>query len=425
MRFKKLKGPGIVLWAARHNLRELPPTPNINPEKHGANQVALGEQTAQAVYVAYKEMLHVAGDQKLRIDAVRAIECLISLPVGVQDTDGSYFAAALDWLGKAFGRHTLLSAVIHNDEAAQHMHVLVVPLIDGRMRGSDLLGQRKFHALLRSFEEAIAPACKNLGLAERSLQTKENMAREAIGCLQRLDDPMWQSVAAQILRNYIENDPAPMYEFLGCPQRARAALEAQHGPVAPDRIECSNVPAVRRPQRKKRQPTMTDIFIRPVRNMRGAKSERYRQSPEYLQAHCVQTLRVSDSSTGHCATSLPSEPEATAPSSLTAPATLAAPTLPQRTLCSVGFSLQRQAFLDGKALAVVATEPVIVATIDASMVRHPTAPLLQASVHRPIEQPKPGDSKARLDDSMVSRENLQPKRPLARAWQWPPARAPA
>src|SRR5207245_6185490 len=36
----------------------------------------------------------------------------------------------------------VLSAVVHVDEAAPHMHVLLLPLLNGRMQGSDLVGSR-------------------------------------------------------------------------------------------------------------------------------------------------------------------------------------------------------------------------------------------------------------------------------------------
>lgn len=48
VRFKKLKGTSRVLAAARHNLRELPPTPNITAGKQEANQVVWGAVLSNA-----------------------------------------------------------------------------------------------------------------------------------------------------------------------------------------------------------------------------------------------------------------------------------------------------------------------------------------------------------------------------------------
>lgn len=140
VRFAKLKGPTAALRSARHNLRELALTPNITPGQQHLNRVLLGHQTADAVNAAYKAQLEAAGIDKLRVDAVRLIEALVSLPVGIHDDECTYFQAALDWMATEFGSANLLSAVVHKDESAQHMHVLIVPLVHGRMQGSDLLG---------------------------------------------------------------------------------------------------------------------------------------------------------------------------------------------------------------------------------------------------------------------------------------------
>ena len=98
VRFAKLKGPTAALRAARHNLRELALTPNITPGQQHLNFVLLGHQTADAVNAAYKAQLEAAGIDKLRVDAVRLIEALVSLPVGIHDDESAYFQAALDWM---------------------------------------------------------------------------------------------------------------------------------------------------------------------------------------------------------------------------------------------------------------------------------------------------------------------------------------
>lgn len=141
LRFAKIKkGPSSALIAARHNLRELPLTPNITAGKQSLNHVLLGARSAETVQDGYRAALSNAGITQLRKDAVRLIEAIVSLPVGVEDGEHSYFEAALCWLESEFGASNILSAVIHKDEAAQHMHALIIPLVDGHMRGSDLLG---------------------------------------------------------------------------------------------------------------------------------------------------------------------------------------------------------------------------------------------------------------------------------------------
>lgn len=208
VRFAKLKGPTAALRAARHNLRELALTPNITPGQQHLNLVLLGHQTAEAVNAAYKAQLEAAGIDKLRVDAVRLIEALVSLPVGIHDDKCAYFQAALDWMATEFGSANLLSAVVHKDESAQHMHVLIVPLVHGRMQGSDLLGGKaQLRARLARFEQAMQAHAAALGLQDHSEMalTAEQMAGEVIRALQHRKDPMWKSCVAQLLRNCIEH----------------------------------------------------------------------------------------------------------------------------------------------------------------------------------------------------------------------------
>ena len=322
VRFAKLKGPTAALRAARHNLRELALTPNITPGQQHLNLVLLGHQTADAVNAAYKAQLEAAGIDKLRVDAVRLIEALVSLPVGIHDDESAYFQAALDWMATEFGSANLLSAVVHKDESAQHMHVLIVPLVHGRMQGSDLLGGKaQLRARLARFAQAMQPHAAALGLLDHSemAQTKEQMARSVIRRLQYLQDPMWESCVAQQLRNCIEEAPQPFYAAL-------AAMLGHADTLSPPRPRC-------RPKRTKK---MAEIFTKPITKLRGAAAERYRQSPEYQRAHITAPAR-----TKPAASMVGARPisEATCSSSppVNVQVTLKLPTLPKRTLCSVGF----------------------------------------------------------------------------------------
>lgn len=400
MRFKKLKGTTRVLAAARHNLRELPLTPNITVGKQEANQVMWGGLTANAINEAYKAMLIAAGVRKLRVDAVRLIECVISLPVGSYDADGQYFAAAIAWLRQKFGQENVLSAIVHNDESAQHMHVLVVPLVGGHMRGSDLLGgPHHIGALLRSFEQAIQPAWKQLGLDTEHAVPPDQMARETVAYLQRIRDPMWESAVAPMLRACIEDNPEPFFHMLGCPTTAPAALGTNEDSCLPLRVK--------RFRRAKRQSTMAEIFTRPVRNMRGATAERYRQSTEYLQAHQVLPPRCKVSAAAQFAAVATRNPKAGLSLS-TVEAAVVASDMPTRTLCSVGFALPKpgpkcaQVQKECDALQVSAGAPFRTSAANARACPEATDTAHNIGCH----------------------DQAPHQRQVHRAWRWPPTRAP-
>ncbi len=328
---KITKGPESALIAARHNLRELPLAPNMVAGKQVLNYVLQGASSAVAVQTSYEAVLAKHGISKLRKDAVRLIEALVSLPVGVNDPSHQYFEAALRWLTNEFGKANILSAVIHKDEAAQHMHVLVIPLIEGRMRGSDLMGGpgvvRDRHA---RFVASMQRPWAQLGVSvvQPLRLRKAAMAQEVLAYLKLTDDPMWKSSVAQVIRDGIEGNPKPFYLTLGLSHR---------GAACPTKLRRRPKPANKR--------TMAQIFTRPVKGMCGAKAERYRQSDEYLHAHVVAPPRKLPVAVTNGARTAIQNVEREKNKGL-APPISHVPVLPQlpvpskqtRTLCSVGFN---------------------------------------------------------------------------------------
>lgn len=153
---KKLKGAGKVLIAARHNLREIQDELGadgyIDAAKSRLNVVLAGPHDAVAVAALADDAL----PSKLRRDTVRAVELVISLPP-VQSIDQSaFFNDSLTWIRAFFGV-PVLSAVVHLDETEPHCHVLLLPVVDGRMVGSDLVGNRARLQLMQTdFHAAVS-----------------------------------------------------------------------------------------------------------------------------------------------------------------------------------------------------------------------------------------------------------------------------
>lgn len=318
LRFKKIKAEATILAAAKHNLREIPCTPNISAERSHLNEVLLGPTTAKAVKAHFKAMLAAAGIKKLRKDAVLIIEAIVSLPAGVHDPDLQYFKASLAWIEERFGQGNILSATLHNDESAQHMHVLIVPLVNGAMNGSDLLGgPHHIKALQRHFRQAMRPAltCLDVQAANPPSIPSEEMAQATLAHLRNLRDPVFSSAIWQPIRDCIERLPHLFYEYLNSP------------PLLPN-------PSTGRAIRpRKRMPTMAEIFTRRVGTLHGSEVEKYRQSPEYLRAHAVHIRDSRD-------TPATQKNKRQAASTAVAPQ-LPAPPFALRTLCSVGFAKQQ------------------------------------------------------------------------------------
>ena len=167
MRVKKLKGNGIITVAARHNKREIQAemgaAGSIDPTRSHLNYDIAGPPAAADVGQLAKDLMTAAGVVKLKKGAVMALEVVFSLPPAAAIDDRAYFIACAEWaVGRIGG--VLLSADVHRDEAAPHCHVLLLPLVNGKMNGSEMMGFRqKLMALQKDFHAAVA---SNFGLSK-------------------------------------------------------------------------------------------------------------------------------------------------------------------------------------------------------------------------------------------------------------------
>lgn len=220
LRVKKLKGAGIIQVAARHNLREIQAEQGasgpIDATRIHLNQTLAGPATADDVAQHAQDLMQAAGVVSLRKDAVMALELVLSLPVATTIDVQRYFADCLTWAQAHFSC-PVLSAVVHNDEAAPHCHILVLPLRDGRMGGNKLIGGRpQLLAMQSSFHESVAT---KHGLrkapARLSGTGKQAAAAMVLTRLKATGDSAMQSDVWATIRDCIENAPERFLEALG------------------------------------------------------------------------------------------------------------------------------------------------------------------------------------------------------------------
>jgi hypothetical protein len=152
-------GPAIIRVAAKHNLREI--AAEIGADSHidaariRDNFSLRGPDTAAGVVREAKALLDAAGVVKLRKNAVTALELMFTLPARTNVALREYFENATRWAERHFGV-PVLSSVVHLDEGAPHCHVLMLPLVNGKMNGSDLHGGRsKLSTMQASFHEEV------------------------------------------------------------------------------------------------------------------------------------------------------------------------------------------------------------------------------------------------------------------------------
>lgn len=161
LRIKRLQGRNIIEASAKHNCRELPTESHIDPERTKFNFILEGADTAVGIAGAAKSLMDKAKVKKLKKTAVMGLEIIFSLPSNSTIEHRPYFEDATNWAQNYF-KVPLISSIVHLDEAAPHCHVILLPLVDGRMVGSDLFGHKtKLIAHQRDFHENVG---KSYGL---------------------------------------------------------------------------------------------------------------------------------------------------------------------------------------------------------------------------------------------------------------------
>jgi Plasmid recombination enzyme len=239
MRMQTLSGNGKLPAAARHNKRaiqkELGASGHIDATKMHLNYALLGEATPEAVAAKAKSILQLLGITKLRKNAVSAIEIVCSLPVHARIDHRAYFGDCQAWAAGQFGADNLLSVDVHLDEAAPHCHILLLPLLDGRMRGSDVMGDRQtLQARQTSFYEQVSQRYGLLKPQSTRIrpEARQGAANAVLVHLRATNDTVLKSAAWALVRDLIDHEPMRWAECLGVevdnspkPKKARTMVQ--------------------------------------------------------------------------------------------------------------------------------------------------------------------------------------------------------
>ncbi len=222
MRIKKLKGSGIIGKAARHNRRavqaEYGASESIDPTRSYLNQTIHGPTSADAVEKLAKDLMAAAGFTVLRKDAVLGLEVIFSLPANHQLNDLDYVTECTKWAADHFGGiQNILSSDIHRDEAQPHCHILILPLLNGKMNGGKMMGHRaKLLAMQQSFFDDVAARHGLKKSPARLVGASKQAATVAVlQSLRAASDPALKSEVWAAFRECIERDPAPFLLALG------------------------------------------------------------------------------------------------------------------------------------------------------------------------------------------------------------------
>jgi len=219
-RHDKLRGSGIILKAARHNKRAIQSEQggygHIDPNRSHLNFKMMGPQTATEVDMLFKQKISEVRIAKTRKNQVLGIEFVFSLPSGHNLDLNQYFKACADWAGAEFGGMTnILSLDVHLDEGQDHAHLLLIPIKDGRLKGSDMMGgpSEFTKRQLRFYESVGRQFGLNKPRGKLSNKNKAGIAKQVLAKLS-VDQASKSSVWA-VIRDSVERDPTPYALALG------------------------------------------------------------------------------------------------------------------------------------------------------------------------------------------------------------------
>jgi len=249
LKIKKLTGSNIIAIASRHNLREiqaeLGADSHINPLRTSLNVVLRGACAAVDVAADALKLMQDADVLPLRKNAVVALEIVVSLPPDSGIDERGFFTKSVGWAAQGF-ETPILSAIIHNDEAAPHCHIIMLPLFDGRMIGHRLMGNRqRLQAMQADFHAKVGQAyglAKPTPVKRHSASARLNAADRVVRSLQKnpkkLDDPAIRDA----LRDYLaETMPVNLLALLN--------LELPE-PAAPKKQTFAGIMTKNKPERK-------------------------------------------------------------------------------------------------------------------------------------------------------------------------------
>ena len=223
-RYEGVNGKRFLL-AIKHNTRELQKEcgskGNIDANRTHLNYSLHGLKSSQAIDRYARSLIALAGITTVRKNAVWAVEVIYSLPISWHEKESkSFFKDCYEWTMKSFDGE-LLSFDVHLDESAPHAHALILPLIDGKMQGDKLKGDRKKVKERRKlYYEGVASTYGfKIPLRETLNQSdKVELAKEVLKHLG--NDSVLNSAVFPCIRDQIFANPVQYAQLLGIPLKS-------------------------------------------------------------------------------------------------------------------------------------------------------------------------------------------------------------
>ena len=219
IRLGAIKGKSGVIEALKHNKRTLQAErgagANIDVTRTPLNYCLTESNTPEAITTHTKVQMVKAGIDTPRKNQVMAVEILFSLPIQWHNHDTQpFFADCLAWVKQSFAGE-LLSFDVHLDESAPHAHAIILPLIDGKMQGNNMIGGKgNLYRIRHLFYSDVAYSYGLAKASSKRLNAKDMLSIEQQVLTRLKADAAMQSSIWLCVRDAIHKDPLPYAQML-------------------------------------------------------------------------------------------------------------------------------------------------------------------------------------------------------------------
>lgn len=217
-RYASITGKNGILNVMRHNKRsdDFVYEKNAHIDKRRSHlNYSLHDDRSPDMIAEHVRVQIAKVDATVRSNAIMGIDVLFSLPANWHGKDSlPFFIDCYEWVKKLFPVE-MLSFEVHLDEAAPHAHAVFLPLLDGKLQGSYIMGDRTLLKQRQTqFSNDVASKYGLFYKANKKISTidKRKLSRQVCNRLQK--DPAVESLVWQAIRDSINNNPVPFAELL-------------------------------------------------------------------------------------------------------------------------------------------------------------------------------------------------------------------
>ena len=153
-RVEKIKSVSGMVGLAKHHAREHDPS-NARKELSGYNEINPGwlvgpaadlPDTAMAVKERWRD---ITSDMTIRKNGVLALDLMVTIPAEEMNRKSdeqqrAFLHDGYGWIVQKHGAENVLMTTVHHDELGPHLHVMVTPVVNGKLNARELYGGSRY-----------------------------------------------------------------------------------------------------------------------------------------------------------------------------------------------------------------------------------------------------------------------------------------